>query len=85
MRDFFMRYAIVRAYLRQRLARRIGRIDIELAGLRAKQKAQYYVIELKASGSVIPDYVVQQLLEIPQRIAELEERRQQQIVKGQYP
>ena len=57
--------------------RRVNRLDVMLAGLRAKLAATNGAIRLVAEGSSIPGSLVYDLLELPRLIAELEETKRQ--------
>ena len=57
--------------------RRVNRLDVILAGLRAKLTATCKAIDLVAGGSSIPGSLVYDLRELPKLIAELEETKRQ--------
>ena len=57
--------------------RRVNRLDVMLAGLRAKLAATNGAIRLVAEGSSIPGSLVYDLRELPRLIAELEETKRQ--------
>jgi hypothetical protein len=57
--------------------RRVNRLDVMLAGLRAKLAATNGAIRLVAEGSSIPGELVYDLRELPRLIAELEETKRQ--------
>jgi hypothetical protein len=57
--------------------RRVNRLDVMLAGLRAKLAATYGAIRLVEQGSSIPGSLVYDLRELPRLIAELEETKRQ--------
>lgn len=57
--------------------RRVNRLDVMLAGLRAKLEATNGAIRLAAEGSKIPGSLVYDLREPPKQIAELEETKRQ--------
>ena len=57
--------------------RRVNRLDVMLAGLRAKLEATKGAIRLVAEGSTIPGSLVYDLRELPRLIAELEETKRQ--------
>jgi len=57
--------------------RRVNRLDVMLAGLRAKLAATNGAIQLVEEGSSIPGSLVYDLRELPKLIAELEETKRQ--------
>lgn len=57
--------------------RRVNRLNVMLAGLRAKLEATNGAIRLVAEGSSIPGSLVYDLRELPRLIAELEEKKRQ--------
>lgn len=57
--------------------RRVRQLDCQLVGLRARHKALLDVVRRVAPGSDIPGKWVSEMCDLPQRIAELEERRRQ--------
>jgi len=57
--------------------RRVNRLDVMLAGLRAKLDATNGAIRMVAEGSTIPGSLVYDLRELPKLIAELEETKRQ--------
>ena len=57
--------------------RRVSRLDVKLAGLRAKLEGTNGAIRLVADGSSIPGALVHDLRELPRLIAELEETKRQ--------
>ena len=57
--------------------RRVNRMNVMLAGLRAKLEATHNTIRLVAEGSIIPGSLVYDLRELPKLIAELEETKRQ--------
>lgn len=57
--------------------RRVNRLNVMLAGLRAKLAATNGAIRLVAEGSSIPGLLVHDLRELPKLIAELEETKRQ--------
>lgn len=64
--------------------RRVNRIDVKLAGLKAKLEATNNTLLFVANGSMIPGSLIYDLRNLPLLIAELEEAKLQIVRPNAY-